>query len=250
MTVTSFSDEQFRHIYPDGIENHYWNHARNRIILRFLKRQCLDSEPILEIGGGRGVVAKFLHDKRINITSVELAPVNPVEGTDGYFFSNTDAFELSIDKRSRYSLILLLDVLEHMENPASFISKIIRNFPNLKYLLVTVPARQELWTNYDDFNGHFRRYSILTLHRISEEIRFSTGGYFNHILYPFFLLFARLIRKREIVLKAPEGLMIPFHRFLSWILQLDYIIMPAGWRGTSCIGLFRIEKSSYEYTSK
>jgi hypothetical protein len=45
------------------------------------------------------------------------------------------------------------------------------------------------------------------------------------------------------VLKAPEGSAIAIHRILSWILQLDYLVLPAGWRGTSCIALFSVGKT-------
>lgn len=238
MTATEFSTEQFVNIYPDGIEQHYWNHARNRIILDFIKRHGTGKEPILEIGGGRGVVAKFLHDSGIDITSVELAPVNPVEGTEGYFFSNTDAFKMPSEMKMKVSVILLLDVIEHFEDPASFIQKIILNFPNVKYMILTVPARQELWTNYDSYNGHFRRYSITMLKQLYPELKFVHGGYFNHILYPVFWMYARIIKERETVLKAPKGWQIIVHRILSFALQLDYLILPKKWLGTSCIGLF------------
>ena len=36
-------------------------------------------------------------------------------------------------------------------------------FENAKHLVITVPARQELWTNYDVFNGHFKRYNLTDL---------------------------------------------------------------------------------------
>lgn len=233
-----FNKNQFESIYPDGIENHYWNHARNRIILNFIKHHVGLKESILEIGGGRGVVAKFLYENGIDITSVELAPVNPVEGTEGYFFGNTDAFKMETETRMKFSVILLADVIEHFENPASFIQKIILSYPNVRYIILTVPARQELWTNYDTYNGHFRRYSIAMLKQLSSEIKFLHGGYFNHILYPIFWIYARLIRERETTLKAPEGWQKYFHRILSSILLLDYLIVPKKCLGTSCIGLF------------
>jgi hypothetical protein len=33
-TATEFSRTQFDHAYPDGIENNYWNVARNWIVAR------------------------------------------------------------------------------------------------------------------------------------------------------------------------------------------------------------------------
>ena len=243
MPGTKFTAQQFQDIYPDGIENHYWNHARNKIILRFLHKWKIDREPILEIGGGRGVVAKFLHDRRIDITSVELASVSPVEGTEEYFKSGTDAFELPEEERKVFKVVMLLDVIEHIEIPSVFVSTIVQKFPNLTHLLVTVPARQELWTNYDEFNGHYRRYSLSMLKNISSEIQLVKGRYFYHTLYPVFWLYARIIKERETLLKAPKGFQITGHRILSWMLQLEYTMLPGSWWGTSCIGLFKAQNA-------
>lgn len=239
MAGTEFTGRQFSDIYPDGIENHYWNHARNTIILRCLRKSGLAGLTILEIGGGRGIVTRFLHDRGLDITGVELAESEPVPGTKGYFFPGMDAFKLSEEIRKRYSVILLLDVIEHLDNPADFIARIVKDFPNLKYLLITVPARQELWTNYDEYNGHFRRYSINMLRNISPEIEYKEGGYFNHILYPVFRFYALWVKRRNTNIKAPRGWRIALHRMLSVILQLDNMMLPRRWPGTSCIAVYK-----------
>lgn len=239
MEGTEFSNEQFNRLYPDGIENHYWNHARNAIILKFLKKVGLDNKVILEIGGGRGIVTKYLHDKGISCQGVELAHVKAVKGTEEYFFTGTNAFTMAESLRNKIHVILLFDVIEHIENPVSFFDEVMCSFPGVRHIVVTVPARQELWTNYDDYNGHFRRYALEDLQALSPATySFRKGGYFNHILYPVFLLYARFIRQRETTLHAPKGFMIAVHRVLSLILQVDYRIMPDSWRGTSCIGWY------------
>lgn len=241
MEGTEFSVEQFNRIYPDGIENHYWNHARNAIILKFLKKIGLDNEKILEIGGGRGIVTKYLHDNGISCKGVELANVKPVQGTEEYFFTGTNAFTMAESFRNKITVILLFDVIEHLENPVAFFDEIMHSFPGVSHIVVTVPARQELWTNYDDYNGHFRRYKLNDMKVLAPaKLLFKEGGYFNHILYPVFLLYAGLFKQRETVLHAPKGIMIAIHRILSWILQVDYMLIPGNWRGTSCIGQYQV----------
>jgi hypothetical protein len=165
--------------------------------------------------------------------------VEPVEGVKEYFFTATDAFDLEEKVRKEFRVILLLDVIEHIEFPGEFILKISQYFPNAGHLLITVPARKELWTNYDEFNGHYRRYSLEDL-KLQLKTGYTRGGYFNHILYPVFWLFARIVRQRNVDLKAPAGWQIPVHRLLSFLLQLDYRIVPAKWKGTSCIALFKL----------
>lgn len=239
MMNTVFTEEQFRHIYPDGIEDHFWNHARNKIILRFLKECEIDREVILEIGGGRGIVTRFLHNNQLNITGVELADITPVKGVETYFYTGTNAFHLNESFRDKVSVILLLDVIEHIKEPRAFIGQIVNAFPNLRHLVVTVPARQELWTNFDAFNGHYMRYSLDDLKLLKPgTLRYKHGQYFNHLLYPIFWFFAGSGKKREEEIKPPKGWFKVLHRILSLLLQFDYQIIPGGIRGTSCIAWF------------
>jgi hypothetical protein len=91
MENTVFTNAQFQQIYPDGIENHYWNNARNAIILRFIKRNRLQNKHMLEIGSGRGVVLKYLHYKGISCTGVEKAVIEPLIDIGDYFYAQTDA---------------------------------------------------------------------------------------------------------------------------------------------------------------
>jgi hypothetical protein len=242
MENTVFTNAQFQQIYPDGIENHYWNNARNAIILRFIKRNRLQNKHMLEIGSGRGVVLKYLHYKGISCTGVEKAVIEPLIDIGDYFYAQTDAFDLPPEKKKLFSVVMLLDVIEHIKHPELFIQKIIRTFPNVSHILVTVPARQELWTNYDQFTGHYKRYSLRDLKNPAVgDIDYISGGYFNHILYPVFLLYARFLRKRETTIKAPARFKIGVHRMLSFILQADYLVFPGEWRGTSVIALYSVK---------
>jgi hypothetical protein len=244
MESNVFTHDQFQQIYPDGIENHYWNHARNAIILSFITKYGLLHEPILEIGGGRGVVVKYLHEKGVSIMGVEQAAVEPVKGTGEYFYPGVDAFDLAVELKSSFTVVMLLDVIEHISDPVPFVESILSEFPNLRHIVVTVPARQELWTNYDEYNGHYKRYNLDDLKNLAtRRLVYSGVGYFNHVLYPVFWLYARLIKERETMLKAPHGWQIPVHRVLSWILQTDYSLLPGRWKGTSAIGIYSIAPS-------
>jgi 2-polyprenyl-3-methyl-5-hydroxy-6-metoxy-1,4-benzoquinol methylase len=139
--------------------------------------------------------------------------------------------------------VLLLDVIEHLEDPAAFIHEISMKFDNIRHLVITAPARQELWTNYDAYNGHFRRYNLAKVKSLcTSEIHLADAGYFNHLLYPVFWIFARFIKNRETVIKAPSGIGIVVHRILSFILRMDYSLFPAHLPGTSVIALFSFRK--------
>lgn len=241
MSNTAFTGEQYNKIYPEGIGNHYWNHARNRIIRRFLKKHRLNNGKFMEIGCGRGVVLNFLRRSGIDCLGVELGDADPISGISDYIFTKADAFELPAELRHGIDVVLLFDVLEHLENPSDFLFEIRRKYTNAKHLVITVPAKQELWTNYDVFNGHFKRYNLTDLKELSNpDIPLQEASYFNHLLYPVFWMVARLIRKRGTDIKAPAGFSILIHRIMSFFLQIDFYLFPSRWNGTSIIAVFSL----------
>ena len=243
MTDSAFTKEQFDAIYPAGIERHYWNHARNHIIGTLLAQYGLNKGSILEIGCGKGIVVDFLRVRGIDCAGVEQGDAEVLPGCRDHVFTNTDAFELPAATRQGVETILLLDVLEHMPDPDAFIGDIREKFENARHLLVTVPARQELWSNYDVYNGHFRRYSLSdALHLSVSQIAVRDARYFFHLLYPVFWILTRMVRKRNTVIKAPAGVFILLHRAISWVLRMDFHIMPHHWRGTSIIAVFSFRR--------
>ena len=109
--MTEFSDDQFDQAYPDGIENHWWILARNRIITSVIKKFTGADAVVLDVGCGRGVVVKYLRDEGIDCTGVELARANPVLSVRDHVRVGIDAWDLSLAERMRYNTILLLDVI-------------------------------------------------------------------------------------------------------------------------------------------
>ncbi len=68
-----------------------------------------------------------------------------------------------------FSLILLLDVLEHVQDDASFLRSIVsRNLASDGYMLISVPAWQCVFSPHDTFLGHYRRYSPANLKSLLE----------------------------------------------------------------------------------
>jgi len=245
MSGTAFTKAQYNKIYPDGIGNHYWNHARNRIIGKFLRRQGLNRGRIVEIGCGRGVVLDYLRKEDMDCFGVELGDADPIAGIRDYIYTNTNAFELPEEIRKSLDTVLLFDVLEHLAEPLEFMLEIKKKFENARHLVITLPARQELWTNYDVYNGHFNRYNLKDLENLSAPgLQLSEAGYFNHLLYPVFWMYARFIKIRGTDIKAPAGIIILVHRIISFILQVDFLVFPRYLPGTSIIAVFSLADSN------
>src|SRR5262245_37209792 len=100
MAATSeFDQEQFDHAYPAGIENNWWNVARNLVLdseLARARRSGLvsGSPRILEIGCGRGIVVQHLLSCGWDVWGVELATPTRVGGIEDRVITGVDARNL------------------------------------------------------------------------------------------------------------------------------------------------------------
>lgn len=244
--VTEFNEAEFNNAYPDGVNNNYWSRARNEIIYNTLKQYKLHTNNVIEIGCGRGGVVSFLHDKGVNILGVELAPCTPFEEAKDLILTGTNALTLDKQLRDNYETLLLLDVIEHIEHPDLFLKEIIYAYPNLKHILITVPARKEIWSNYDEYYGHFTRYDYASLDLVLQKSKCTPllKSYAFRLLYGAARAMSFTNAKRSVVIKAPEGSLSLFiHRILGAYFQTEYKLLPQKWRGSSLICLAKIERN-------
>ena len=65
--------------------------------------------------------------------------------------------------------VALLDVLEHQEDDKGFLRSLVDKMQPGSTLLLTVPALQGLWSQWDEALGHFRRYDKASLHSVHRE---------------------------------------------------------------------------------
>jgi hypothetical protein len=103
------------------------------------------------------------------------------------------------------SLILLMDVIEHIARDREFMTDLRqRPFAGADTrFLITVPAYQSLFCSHDTFLGHYRRYSNRTLRRLLEGsgYRVLDIGYFFASLVPLRLL---QVARERLIGRTPE----------------------------------------------
>jgi len=238
---TEFTLQQYEAIYPDGIEYHYWTNARNRIIARIIKKQNAKGK-ILEVGCGKGIVVAYLNKRRLDCSGVELAPVQMLPSLQDKILTGTDVNDLPLSYCDQFTVILLLDVIEHIADPASFLVNLKTRFKNLQTLVITVPARSELFSNYDEFNGHYRRYDMSMVSSLATEAgsKLSYQSYLFHTLYWPTRLLLWLFGKRKVYITAPRGIKKCLHAALSLYMYMDALLLPKKLKGTSIIAVMKV----------
>lgn len=84
------------------------------------------------------------------------------------------------------SLVVMMDVLEHLEDDKKMLDEIKANATQENYFFITVPAFKSLWSAHDVYLCHYRRYTIETLKKVLLESKYqiSSTYYLYGILFP------------------------------------------------------------------
>ena len=131
-----------------------------RKYIYFLVRKYLKNG-LLEVGAGIGSFTKNYKNNFTNITLTELDKKNIKKLKKRFKNSKIkilSKFTSEIGKK--FNTILYMNVLEHIKNDKKEINKSIKKLNKKGYLVILVPAHNELYTKFDKEIGHFRRYKI------------------------------------------------------------------------------------------
>jgi SAM-dependent methyltransferase len=161
--MTSFAPRQYESAYRPGIENHFWVAARNRIIYDTLCAAGMTQQRLLDVGCGRGIVVDYLRRRGIDCYGCELAAPELPNDLVPYVQTGVEAGSLPAAFRETVGGILLFDVIEHIDDAPAFLRNLTSAFPRAQKIFITVPAYPELWSAWDEYYGHYRRYTPKTL---------------------------------------------------------------------------------------
>ena len=188
---------------------HPWELARLEVVYSFIKKHFASNQSanILDVGCGDTFIVSELLKKMPNAKfhavdiefTAEMIEQFQEEGIELY--QHIDELENKIEKAN---LVLLMDVIEHIEDEKSF----LKDLTQKKYIaddtlfLITVPAYQSLFSEHDVFLKHYRRYSRKQLNTVLNESGFEiieSGNFFSSLLAPRLLSLAkeRLFSSKE-----------------------------------------------------
>ncbi len=234
-----FSDEQFETALPAGVEQNYWFRARHQLLVGALRPHVQPGELVLDVGCGPGLTVRYLTAAGLDCYGVEPASRQHAEGVEGRVFAGTPVSETPIEVADKVGCLMYLDVIEHVQDPVALLRQGLERCPNARLVLLTVPGRQEIWTNYDDYYGHYRRYSRTDLRRDAVQAGLEPlhVGYMFHSLYV--AVGARKVLGKERSLEGDSPRFPLVHQLVAEALKLETKWLPSSLPGTSVLGLFR-----------
>lgn len=197
---------------------------------------------MLDVGCGRGIEVHHLRKEGWNCWGCELSACQPIsEETANFIFYNTLSLDLEGKFKESVGAILFLDVIEHIENAGEFIVRHINDYGSLKYIIMTLPARNELWSNYDVYYKHHARYNIAMVTELFKDIphKEKEVGYFFHSLYiPAWI--KSKSGKREVILHAPSKRNLFLHRMAAYYFLVEERVVSPKIPGTSLYALITL----------
>lgn len=212
--------ERYRRLH----RHHWWWRTREGEILEILAelRPPEGFGQILDVGCGDGLLFPAL-EAFGEPQGVELDPeaVSEAERRKGRI--RIGPFDTTFRPRERFGLVLMLDVLEHLDRDVEALSHAASLLAEGGRILVTVPAYPWLWTAHDEWNHHRRRYSRESLHRAVREagLDLVSDAYFFHWLVPLKLL----VRLKEALVgpssQPPSVPPVPINRLALTITRIE-----------------------------
>jgi 2-polyprenyl-3-methyl-5-hydroxy-6-metoxy-1,4-benzoquinol methylase len=157
-------DANYARHYQTLYEQHWWWRSREELIVATLEglRPERNWGSILDVGCGNGLFFERLQ-KFGSVEGVEMDPTGVTP--DGRWAKQIHVrpFDDTFQPSRHYGLILMLDVLEHLEDPLGSLRRAVELLQPQGRILITVPAFPMLWTSHDVLNHHYRRYTRQSL---------------------------------------------------------------------------------------
>ena len=190
--------ENLYSLFDTTTETHWWFVGRRKIVLSLVRKIIGDfNRPrIVDIGCGAGATLKQLEDLGV-ATGVDIS-----SSAISYCRQRGCKRVCRVEEKAlpfgdnKISLIVSLDVLEHIDHENQHLREYHRILKDDGKLLLTVPALPWLWSSHDRANRHRRRYTLNHLKTLLEREgwRIERLTYYCTFLFPLIMVI-RLISK-------------------------------------------------------
>jgi len=150
------------------------------------------SSEILELGSGLGYLTYALKQEGYNIHGLDISSeaVEQAKKSFGDFYVCRDLHDFAIEKPESYDIVILTEVIEHIEKPIDFIKSILKLLKKGGHIIITTPNKtlvpsDIIWDSEAPpihhwwFSEESMKYMATSLNLEINFINFSEY-YFNH----------------------------------------------------------------------
>jgi 2-polyprenyl-3-methyl-5-hydroxy-6-metoxy-1,4-benzoquinol methylase len=179
-----------------GRQRHPWELARIEVVIRLLGKSIHNTKgfTVADIGCGD---LFFVQQMSLRFPEITFLAIDTAFTDELIAHYESDVQKLNIrifrtlgEAATAFGkpvdVVLLLDVIEHIENDREFLGNLSGNrlIGADTQVMISVPAYQVLFSSHDVFLGHFRRYTDALLHRTIRDSGFERrrSGYFFFLL--------------------------------------------------------------------
>ena len=126
----AYTEDEHQRGYPEGIERHFWHRSRNDALRRALSDWVSPGALILDVGCGMAVATRYLREQGFDCRGVEPGQAPPPADMAEWVCTGSEVSELPRELREQVQVVMLLDVLEHMDDRVSFLAELQEQLPN------------------------------------------------------------------------------------------------------------------------
>jgi len=143
------------HYKKDALEFDYFEenkgataHDERRVHEYIISKVPKELNTILDVGCGKGWVAKHFLPKGVRVNSLDVSTSNPAKAVELYPSENhagitADSFKIPFVDDS-FDVVIASEIIEHVVDPAEFVKELFRVVTKGGKLLVTTPYKEKL----------------------------------------------------------------------------------------------------------
>jgi len=229
--------ESYSAIYADLWRRHWWWRVRHELVMSTVEQLFLgDDRPrsqrtIFDIGCAGGVSFDDL-SRYGEVYGSEPDPALVDSCPQWRQCIELTAFGPDYSASRQYDLVLMLDVMEHIEDAAGALRNLRRLLKPGGHAIITVPALQSLWSVHDVINRHYCRYDKTRLQRLIEDSGFTVHDLRYFFIWPLGLMYLRKLLlgtkqrpEKSYTVTVPPG---PLNRLFAGLSRTEQKLMRLG----------------------
>ncbi len=163
-------------------EVHWYYQSKIKPLIAYTKKLLRNNVPltIVDVGSGSGFFAISLEREfGDQLKKVYLVDINYTAQEIAASVGNKIEKTLTIPDKIENGLVIMMDVLEHLEDDLKMLQNIKANsVGDNNHYFITVPAFNSLWSGHDVYLGHYRRYKIDTLNKVLNQAKYNIANTF------------------------------------------------------------------------